>query len=60
MSTLTDWRKASHSSGTNLDNCVEARATAEPFQVRGSKLSEASPVFDLPGTDFAGFLRAAR
>jgi hypothetical protein len=60
MQSVTAWRKSTRSDATNNSNCVEARANAEAFQVRDSKLGEASPVFNLPGADFAGLLRAAR
>ncbi|WP_100444266.1 DUF397 domain-containing protein [Glycomyces xiaoerkulensis] len=53
------WRKASRSSDQSDSACVEARVTAEGFQVRDSKLGDASPIFDLEATDFTGLLRAA-
>lgn len=53
------WRKSSRSSGQPDTDCVEARAIAEGFQVRDSKLGEGSPVFDLETSDFTGLLRIA-
>ncbi|SDL33733.1 protein of unknown function [Glycomyces sambucus] len=53
------WRKSSRSSGTSNSNCVEARHTPGAFQVRDSKLGEASPIFDLAAGDFASLLTAA-
>jgi hypothetical protein len=55
----TGWRKSSRSSGNTDSNCVEARALASDFQLRDSKLADASPVFDLKTADFTGLLRAA-
>ncbi|QSB05706.1 DUF397 domain-containing protein [Natronoglycomyces albus] len=55
----TRWRKSSRSGGTN-SNCVESRLAAGAFQVRDSKLGDASPVFDVPSQDFTGLLRAAQ
>jgi hypothetical protein len=55
----TGWRKSSRSSGQQNSDCVEARAVAADFQVRDSKLGDASPVFDLKTVDFTGLLRAA-
>ncbi|QSB06257.1 DUF397 domain-containing protein [Natronoglycomyces albus] len=54
-----EWRKSSRSSGGGAQNCVEARRTGA-FQVRDSKLGDASPVFDLADGDFTSLLRAAR
>jgi hypothetical protein len=59
MSTSRPWRKSSRSQG-NGGNCVEARPAGPGFQVRDSKLGDASPIFDLPGADFGSLLRAAR
>jgi hypothetical protein len=53
------WRKSSRSSAQGSTECVEARAIAADFQVRDSKLGDASPVFDLKTVDFTGLLRAA-
>ncbi|MFB9658441.1 DUF397 domain-containing protein [Glycomyces mayteni] len=39
---------------------MEARSTVGAFQVRDSKLGQASPVFDLAATDFVGLLDATR
>ncbi|MFG3340915.1 DUF397 domain-containing protein [Glycomyces sp. NPDC048151] len=55
----TGWRKSSRSGGQQDSQCVEARAIAADFQVRDSKLGDASPLFDLKTADFTGLLRAA-
>lgn len=55
----TGWRKSSRSSGQQNSDCVEARAIAADFQVRDSKLGDASPIFDLKADDFIGLLREA-
>jgi len=60
MQSATAWRKSTRSSGTSSDNCVEARSTVGAFQVRDSKLGQASPVFELAAADFVGFLDATR
>lgn len=59
MNTSRPWRKSSRSQG-NGGNCVEARPAASGFQVRDSKLDDASPIFDLALGDFTSLLRAAR
>jgi hypothetical protein len=56
---VSHWRKSSRSSGQQNSDCVEARAVAADFQVRDSKLGDASPVFDLEAADFTGLLRTA-
>jgi hypothetical protein len=56
---VSHWRKSSRSSGQQNSDCVEARAIAADFQVRDSKLGDASPVFDLKTADFTGLLRTA-
>jgi hypothetical protein len=53
------WRKSSRSQG-NGGSCVELRVNDEDFQVRDSKLGNASPVFDLAPSDLEGLLRAAQ
>ncbi|PRY62249.1 DUF397 domain-containing protein [Glycomyces artemisiae] len=53
------WRKSSKSSGDSNSQCVEARPAASGFQVRDSKLGDASPIFDLQTADFGSLLRAA-
>lgn len=55
----TAWRKSSRS-GNSGGNCVEVRVNDEEFQVRDSKLSERSPIFECSPEDFASLLRAAR
>jgi hypothetical protein len=52
------WRKSSRSGGGE-NACVEARNDRAGFQVRDSKLGEASPIFDLKTGDFTSLLRAA-
>lgn len=54
------WRKSTRSQGTADSNCVEARTAGAAFQVRDSKLGDASPLLDLEVGDFEGLLRAAR
>lgn len=53
------WRKSSRS-GANQGSCVETRANGPRFQVRDSKLGEASPILDLTGTDFTGLLASVK
>lgn len=56
----TEWRKSSRSSSQGNGDCVEARAAEGGFQMRDSKLGEASPVFDLKVSEFESVLRAAQ
>jgi hypothetical protein len=53
------WRKSTRS-GTQGNNCVEARVTTRGFQVRDSKLSDESPVFGLGAEDFTALLSRAK
>lgn len=53
------WRKASRSQA-NGGNCVELRLVEGGFQVRDSKLGDASPIFNLTPTEFEYLKRAAR
>lgn len=55
----TQWRKSSRS-GNSGGNCVEARASKGAFEVRDSKLGDASPIFGVMSEDFKSLLRAAR
>lgn len=55
----SQWRKSSRSSNSG-GNCVEARADANGFQVRDSKLGGGSPIFDLDPKEFVSLLRAAQ
>lgn len=48
------WRKSSRSAPDG-GNCVEVRL-AGPVEVRDSKLGDDSPILNLTGTDFTGFL----
>lgn len=57
--TATAWRKSSRS-GNSGANCVEARVESKHFQVRDSKLGDASPIFDLDTEGFTSLLRAAQ
>jgi hypothetical protein len=57
--TATAWRK-SRRSGNSGANCVEARVEKTNFQVRDSKLGDASPIFELDTEGFASLLRAAQ
>lgn len=50
------WRKSSRSAGGTNSQCVEARTFAGRFQVRDSKLADASPILDVPTADFAALL----
>lgn len=52
------WRKSTRS-GTEGNNCVEARVTARGFQVRDSKLSDESPIFGLAADDFTALLKTS-
>lgn len=54
------WRKSSRSQGNADSNCVEARTAAAGYQMRDSKLGDASPVFDLDVEEFESLLRAAQ
>jgi hypothetical protein len=56
----TSWRKSSRSSNSGDQNCVEARRASTRFQVRDSKMGDASPVFDLDPSEFRSLLGAAR
>jgi len=53
------WRKSSRSADQN-PNCVEARSNEGGFDLRDSKLGDASPVFNLSAGSFLSLLRAAR
>lgn len=53
------WRKSTRSQG-NGGSCVELRTNDAEFQVRDSKLGDASPIFDLQTEDLTSLLRAAR
>lgn len=53
------WRKSSRSQA-NGGSCVELRVNETDFQVRDSKLGEASPILDLAMNDLESLLRAAR
>jgi hypothetical protein len=53
------WRKARRSNDQGA-NCVEARSNENRFEVRDSKLGDASPVFGLAPAEFTSLLRAAR
>jgi hypothetical protein len=55
----TAWRKATRSQG-NGGSCVELRVSDEEFQVRDSKLGNASPIFDLTPEGLKSWVRAAR
>lgn len=54
------WRKSTRSNSQATADCVEARTAGAMFQVRDSKLGDASPLLDLEVGDFEGLLRAAR
>lgn len=54
------WRKSSRSSSGSGNQCVEARAAEGRFEVRDSKLGEASPILDLSGTDWRSFLATSQ
>ncbi|MGH8791813.1 MAG: DUF397 domain-containing protein [Stackebrandtia sp.] len=54
MTIASPWRKSSRSTGEG-GNCVEARKT-ESFQIRDSKLGDASPTLSMAADDFAGLL----
>ncbi|GAB4000793.1 hypothetical protein GCM10029992_34000 [Glycomyces albus] len=58
MST-TRWRKSSRSSGNNDSACVEVRANGSRFEVRDSKLGDASPIFGMSAESFVSLMRAA-
>ena len=51
------WRKSSRSAAQG--QCVETRMAAS-FEVRDSKLGDASPVLAMSAGDFAGLLTAVR
>jgi len=53
------WRKARRSNDQGA-NCVEARSNEGAFEVRDSKLGDASPIFGIKPADFESLLRAAR
>jgi hypothetical protein len=53
------WRRSSRS-GDQGANCVEARSSGERFQVRDSKLGDASPVLEVGALEFVSLLRVAR
>jgi len=55
----SQWRKSSRS-GDQGANCVEARTHGGRFEVRDSKLGEASPIFELETPEFLSLLRVAR
>jgi hypothetical protein len=55
----SQWRKSTRSSNSG-GNCVEARVEMKQFQVRDSKLGEASPIFELDTEGFTSLLRAAQ
>ena len=57
--TENGWRKAK-ASGAQGDNCVEVRRRAGFFQVRDSKLGEASPIFDFSPDTLAALIRSSR
>ena len=54
---MTRWRKSTRSGGNGA--CVEARMDVGEFQVRDSKLDDASPIFGVSRSDFSAILRAA-
>ena len=58
---MTDngWRKAKASGGQG-DNCVEVRMREGSFQVRDSKLGDASPIFDLSHDTLTALIRSAQ
>lgn len=53
------WRKARKSADQG-GNCVEARTRGGRFEVRDSKLGEASPIFEVRTEEFVSLLRAAQ
>ena len=53
------WRKAK-ASGADGNNCVEVRKREGAFQVRDSKLGEASPIFDFSPDTLAALIRSSR
>lgn len=53
------WRKSRRSNDQG-PNCVEARTNDGRFEVRDSKLGEASPVFGVAANEFVSLLRAAQ
>lgn len=55
----TGWRKSSRS-GSQGNNCVEARRDGGDFQVRDSKLGHTSPIFAVQPKDFNAMLEAAQ
>lgn len=55
----TPWRKSSRSNSAGGE-CVEARTLTGHFQVRDSKLGDSSPIFNLTGDDWQGFLSHVR
>jgi hypothetical protein len=52
------WRKSSHSADSGNGSCVEARAHCGTFDVRDSKLDDASPIFTVGAGDFHALLVA--
>ncbi|MGH8795293.1 MAG: DUF397 domain-containing protein [Stackebrandtia sp.] len=56
MTQPSPWRKSSRSGSQPSGSCVETRLHAERFQVRDSKLGDASPVLSLTAEDFTGLL----
>ena len=55
----TEWRKSTRS-GSQGNDCVEARRDGGEFQVRDSKLGADSPIFGMRPEDFAAVLEAAQ
>jgi len=53
------WRKSTRS-GSQGNDCVEARYDGGEFQVRDSKLGDASPIFEMRPEDFTAILEAAQ
>ncbi|GAB3993401.1 hypothetical protein GCM10029992_04940 [Glycomyces albus] len=59
MAPSDGWRKSSRS-GSQGNNCVEARKSAGYFQIRDSKLGDDSPIFDMTPADFQALMKAAK
>lgn len=53
------WRRSTRSNGGSQPDCVEARAHCGAFDIRDSKLDDASPVFSIGTGDFRAFLQAS-
>ncbi|GAB4007805.1 hypothetical protein GCM10029992_62520 [Glycomyces albus] len=53
------WRKAKASGGDG-NNCVEVRKQAGCFQMRDSKLGDASPIFNLGHDTLTALIRSAQ